>query len=208
MTNFYKVLGLSPQATQEEIESMCLRLGDIYRPDKNPSDPEAEYKFREIEEAFNALQTPEKRAAYDAQLQEKRTKLNKYMVGAMVAVIAVGIAIKVFPTRTSPVESPKSSIEPSCSTNGLGNATCTFQNTGNANGATCVQIKLAQKYSSVSALSDKICSGIVLAGDVRQMTAFVQFRRDYDKQVVAPKEFCAGVTDWIGACRLTVVQAY
>lgn len=65
--SLYDVLGLSPTAAQEEIEKACIRLGELHRPDKNPS-LEARLKFTQIERAYEILGDPENRRAYDLEL--------------------------------------------------------------------------------------------------------------------------------------------
>lgn len=67
----YEVIGVSPTATQAEIEKACLQLGDKHRPDKNPGDVEAARVFAIFEEAFATLSDPVRRAAYDAKIMNK-----------------------------------------------------------------------------------------------------------------------------------------
>jgi len=59
--DYYKILGVSPQASQEEIRKAYYRLAHKYHPDKG-GDPE---KFKEINEAYQVLSDPEKRKQYD-----------------------------------------------------------------------------------------------------------------------------------------------
>lgn len=62
--DYYKILGVPHDADQETIRKVYLRLARKYHPDVNKS-PEAEEKFKEINEAYEVLRDPEKRARYD-----------------------------------------------------------------------------------------------------------------------------------------------
>lgn len=66
--DYYELIGVSRIATQEEIIAACLRLGDRYRPDRNPDDARAAETFALVESAFEVLGNSEKRAAYDVAL--------------------------------------------------------------------------------------------------------------------------------------------
>lgn len=63
--DYYKVLGVDKNATQDEIKRAYKKLAVKYHPDRNPGDKEAEEKFKEINEANEVLSDPEKRQKYD-----------------------------------------------------------------------------------------------------------------------------------------------
>ncbi len=62
--DYYEVLGVSKDATDKELKKSFRSLARKYHPDKN-SDPDADEKFKEIQEAFAILSDSEKRAQYD-----------------------------------------------------------------------------------------------------------------------------------------------
>jgi molecular chaperone DnaJ len=61
----YEVLGVSREATDEELKNAFRRLAKRYHPDKNPGDKEAEERIKEIGEAYRVLSDPDARARYD-----------------------------------------------------------------------------------------------------------------------------------------------
>ncbi len=63
--DYYKILGLDKNASQEEIKKAFKQLARKYHPDLNPNDKNAEEKFKEINEAFQVLSNPEKKEKYD-----------------------------------------------------------------------------------------------------------------------------------------------
>lgn len=63
--DYYKILGVSRDATQEEIKKAFRQLALKYHPDRNQGDKAAEEKFKEINEAYTCLSDEEKRANYD-----------------------------------------------------------------------------------------------------------------------------------------------
>ncbi|HEU0274468.1 MAG TPA: molecular chaperone DnaJ [Candidatus Udaeobacter sp.] len=63
--DYYEVLGVERNATDEEVKRAYRKLAVKFHPDKNPDDPHAEEKFKELGEAYDVLIDSDKRAAYD-----------------------------------------------------------------------------------------------------------------------------------------------
>ena len=63
--DLYEVLGLTKTATDDEIKKAYRKLAKQYHPDLNPGDKNAEAKFKEINEAYEVLSDPKKKANYD-----------------------------------------------------------------------------------------------------------------------------------------------
>ncbi len=64
--NYYDILGVSKSASESDLKSAFRKLAMQYHPDKNPGDAEAEKKFKEINEAYEVLKDPQKKAMYDS----------------------------------------------------------------------------------------------------------------------------------------------
>jgi molecular chaperone DnaJ len=64
--DYYKVLGVSREASDEEIKKAYRKLARENHPDRNPDDPKAEDRFKSIQQAYDTLSDAEKRKQYDA----------------------------------------------------------------------------------------------------------------------------------------------
>ena len=65
MADYYDLLKVPRTATADEIKKAYRKKAVKYHPDKNPGDPDAEKKFKEISEAYEVLSDEKKRQAYD-----------------------------------------------------------------------------------------------------------------------------------------------
>jgi curved DNA-binding protein len=63
--DYYKILGVERNATEQDIKKAYRKLALKYHPDRNPGNKEAEEKFKEINEAYQVLSDPQKRSRYD-----------------------------------------------------------------------------------------------------------------------------------------------
>ena len=64
-SDYYDVLGVDSNASQDEIKKAYRKKAMEYHPDRNPDDPEAEQKFKQASEAYDILSDPETRQRYD-----------------------------------------------------------------------------------------------------------------------------------------------
>src|SRR6187551_1671763 len=64
--DYYKILGIEKNATEEDIKKAYRKLARKMHPDLNPNDKDAHHKFQHINEANEVLSDPEKRKKYDA----------------------------------------------------------------------------------------------------------------------------------------------
>src|SRR6266496_4161681 len=63
--DYYEILGVSRNVSEEDIKKTYRRLAMKYHPDRNANNQESEEKFKQIKEAYEVLSDSRKRAAYD-----------------------------------------------------------------------------------------------------------------------------------------------
>ena len=63
--DYYEVLGVTRAVTEQELKSAYRKLALQFHPDRNPNNPDAEEKFKEVSEAYAVLADTDKRAVYD-----------------------------------------------------------------------------------------------------------------------------------------------
>ena len=68
--DFYKILGVSKDASTSQIKKAYRKLAMTFHPDKNPDDPEASEKFHDINAAYEVLSDNDKKEIYDRHGEE------------------------------------------------------------------------------------------------------------------------------------------
>ena len=104
--DYYKMLGLSRDASPEELETAYRILSQRYHPDNNPGDPDAARAFKRINKVYQVLSDPAQRALYDGwaaqqpQAPEERTQKKKpsadWTAVAVLVVLLVTIVATLF----------------------------------------------------------------------------------------------------------------
>jgi len=82
MNELYKRLGVAPTATDAEIKKAYRKLAKELHPDLHPGDPQAEARFKDVNEAYKTLSDPDKRKSYDAAQRPARKEQPSKRPGA------------------------------------------------------------------------------------------------------------------------------
>jgi len=72
--NFYQILGVAENATIADIKTAYRKLAMEHHPDRNPGDPSAENKFKQVQEAYENLIDVNKRARYNAKRPQPKAQ--------------------------------------------------------------------------------------------------------------------------------------
>ena len=84
--DYYKILGVDRSASEADIKKAFRKLAHKYHPDVS-KEKDAEAKFKDVNEAYQTLSDPEKKAAYDQLSAEKEAALNRRPDGAVSAAL-------------------------------------------------------------------------------------------------------------------------
>ena len=76
--DYYKILGVSRDADEEEIKKAFRKKAFQYHPDRNQGNSEAEEMFKKVSEAYSVLSDPQRRAAYDRGESEPHSAYGSY----------------------------------------------------------------------------------------------------------------------------------
>jgi DnaJ-class molecular chaperone len=82
MRNFYDVLGVDPDADDEQIKDAFQSLAKVFHPDLNSGDAQAERRFKELLQAYSILKDPRTRAAYELGLAHQRRNARRRVSSA------------------------------------------------------------------------------------------------------------------------------
>lgn len=77
--DYYKILGVSKDIPQSDIKSAYRKRSKQFHPDLHPDDPKAKAKFQLLNEAYEVLNDPEKRAKYPNLVLDLLIKLETYL---------------------------------------------------------------------------------------------------------------------------------
>ena len=102
--DYYKILGVNKDASQDDIKKAYKKLARQYHPDLNPNDPDAHRKFQEINEANEVLSDPEKRKKYDSTGRIGNMRMSSRLNGSSMAskVAALAVASRTAEVRIGP----------------------------------------------------------------------------------------------------------
>ena len=92
MRNFYEILGLAVGAKPEDIKVAFHKLAKSLHPDVNADDSTAEERFKEVNQAYEVLNDPRKRGAYDLGLKHKLAASHRRLQNTMAATAGCFVA--------------------------------------------------------------------------------------------------------------------
>lgn len=78
MKNYYEILGVKKTSSHDQIKTAFRNLAKAHHPDKNPDDPSAEAKFKEVGEAYGVLSDSKKKQEYDLLREGGRSKFRRF----------------------------------------------------------------------------------------------------------------------------------